>query len=77
VTGLASRLRLLVAGSEAAPSTYRLTRRAFLALLGVVYAIAFGSLWVQIHGLVGSRGIAPAAEFLGRARAALDGDAWW
>jgi hypothetical protein len=32
--------------------------------LGLVYLAAFGSLGVQLDGLVGSRGIAPAAEFL-------------
>ncbi|NJL29014.1 MAG: lipase maturation factor family protein [Thermoanaerobaculia bacterium] len=36
----------------------------FLRLLGVVYAIAFVSLWVQVQGLIGSRGILPIAPHL-------------
>src|SRR5262249_23706712 len=33
----------------------------FLRTLGVVYLIAFTSLWVQIDGLIGSQGILPIA----------------
>ncbi len=40
------------------------TRRAFLAGLGIVYAVAFVSLWVQIHGLIGVQGILPAQSLL-------------
>jgi hypothetical protein len=36
----------------------------FLRALGAIYLIAFLSLWVQITGLVGVHGIAPAQEFL-------------
>jgi hypothetical protein len=41
-----------------------LTRRLFLRLLGLVYLVAFASLALQIRGLVGQRGILPAAHFL-------------
>ena len=41
-----------------------LTRRLFLRLLGAVYFVAFASLAVQITGLVGERGVMPAAPFL-------------
>ena len=44
--------------------SYALTRSIFLRGLGVAYLAAFLSLWVQIDGLVGSRGILPAADFL-------------
>ncbi len=47
--------------------TYRLTRSVLLRGLGLVYASAFASLAVQLDGLIGSRGILPAAEFLDRA----------
>jgi lipase maturation factor 1 len=53
-------------GAKGRP-TYRLTRSALLRGLGVVYVSAFGSLAVQLDGLIGSRGILPAAEFLDRA----------
>jgi lipase maturation factor 1 len=53
-------------GAEGRP-TYRLIRSVLLRGLGVVYVSAFGSLAVQLDGLIGSRGILPAAEFLDRA----------
>ena len=37
--------------------------RLFLRLLAGVHLVAFVSLWVQIDGLVGSRGILPARDF--------------
>ena len=46
--------------------TYFLSRWLFLRLLGIVYLIAFLSLWVQIDGLVGSNGILPATEYFDR-----------
>ncbi len=58
------------------PETHRLTRRLFLVLLAAVYATAFASLWLQVEGLIGSRGIAPAAELLARAREQLGGGAF-
>jgi hypothetical protein len=48
-----------------------LTRWIFLRLLGVIYLIAFLSLWAQIEGLVGSNGILPAAEFLDSVQAQI------
>ncbi|MEO8392676.1 MAG: lipase maturation factor family protein [Chloroflexota bacterium] len=41
-----------------------LTRWLFLRALGLVYLCAFGSLAVQITGLIGSQGILPAGNFL-------------
>jgi hypothetical protein len=46
------------------PETWLFSRRLFLAALGLVYLVAFASLWVQIDGLIGSRGISPAASYL-------------
>ncbi|MBX6311354.1 MAG: lipase maturation factor family protein [Isosphaeraceae bacterium] len=43
------------------PGTYVLSTWLFLRALGVVYFVAFASLAVQVHGLVGSRGILPVA----------------
>ncbi len=54
-------------GRSAVGPAYRLTRSALLRGLGLVYALAFGSLAVQLDGLIGSRGILPAADFLDRA----------
>ena len=44
------------------------TRALFIRGMGVVYFIAFVSLWVQIDGLVGSRGIMPARMSLSATR---------
>ena len=41
-----------------------MARSIFLKSLGVIYLIAFVSLWTQIPGLVGSNGILPAKGFL-------------
>jgi predicted DCC family thiol-disulfide oxidoreductase YuxK len=53
-----------IVGTETRPITYRLTRGLFLRLLGLVYLIAFVSLWVQVDGLIGSKGILPVRIFL-------------
>ena len=60
-----------------APSTYVHARRLFLRALAAVFLVAFASLAVQIEGLVGSRGILPAADFLARARQGLGDAAYW
>ena len=44
--------------------THFLTRWVFLRLLGLVYLVAFVSLWTQVDGLIGSRGIVPAAHYM-------------
>jgi len=53
--------KVLWGGHVERPS-YVLMRRAFLSCLGVIYLIAFLSFWVQLSGLIGSQGIAPAAQ---------------
>src|ERR1700741_2565347 len=52
----------------AAKPTYSISRWVFLRGLALVFLIAFLSLWVQIDGLIGSRGILPVAEFIGNVR---------
>jgi hypothetical protein len=54
-----------------APSGYRFTRAALIRGLGLVYVSAFGSLAVQVDGLIGSQGILPAAEFFDQAGRSL------
>lgn len=49
----------------------------FLRALAVTFLIAFGSLWVQLDGLIGSRGILPAGSFLELIHRHLGGQAWW
>jgi hypothetical protein len=55
-----------LAGAVRQPQ-YRVTRSLFLRGLAVAYLAAFGSLAVQLDGLIGSQGILPAALFLERA----------
>ncbi len=52
-------------GTHTEKTTYTLTRWIFLRGLGCIYLIAFLSLWVQIHGLIGSNGILPVNDYLG------------
>ena len=50
--------------NDASRGEFALVRRVFLSCLGLVFAIAFATLYVQLAGLIGSRGILPAADFL-------------
>lgn len=58
-------------------TTYATARWIFLRGLGIVYLIAFVSLWVQIDGLLGSLGILPAHEFLTAVRERLGAASYW
>ena len=49
------------------PSPDFLTRWLFLRGLGVIYLIAFISLWVQVTGLIGNHGILPASDLMTQA----------
>lgn len=71
-------MRLLrwILGRDLPPAEYRLTRRVFLALFGLVHVAAFASLAVQVEGLLGPAGIRPATELLERAGEVLGPGAW-
>jgi predicted DCC family thiol-disulfide oxidoreductase YuxK len=55
-------------GTHTERTTFCFSRWLFLRGLGCIYLIAFLSLWVQIHGLVGSNGILPAEQYLAAVR---------
>jgi hypothetical protein len=55
-------------GRELKPPTYHVASALFSRLLGVIYLIAFVSLWTQIDGLVGDHGILPINNYLDRAQ---------
>jgi len=55
-------LTRLAWGRHLEPPTHNLVRWVFLRSLGLIYLIAFVSLWSQIIGLVGSNGIQPASS---------------
>jgi predicted DCC family thiol-disulfide oxidoreductase YuxK len=75
----------LLWGNDVSRPSYAFTRCIFLRGLGAIYLIAFISLWVQIDGLVGERGILPASHFFSavrhaygdRAILALPSLCWW
>jgi predicted DCC family thiol-disulfide oxidoreductase YuxK len=67
----ASVITRLLWGNDVRPPTYFAARRWFLRAVGLIFLIAFVSLWVQIDGLIGSNGITPVREFLPAARAQL------
>ena len=71
------KLDRVIVGTETRPASYVLTRALFLRLLGVVYLIAFLSLYVQMDGLFSSNGILPAAGFVDAATRVLHASRWW
>ncbi|MBY0562368.1 lipase maturation factor family protein [Hyphomicrobium sp.] len=75
--GLLSRLSYFLWGAHPEPERYELVSWLFLRLLGGIYVIAFASLAVQIQGLVGERGIRPAAEYLNAAHQGWGVSAYW
>ncbi len=74
---LGSIVTRLLWGKDVRPPTYFWARRWFLRMLGLVYLIAFVSLWVQVDGLVGSNGVSPVSRFLPAVRQQLGQDAYF
>ncbi|HET7451829.1 MAG TPA: lipase maturation factor family protein [Thermoanaerobaculia bacterium] len=63
-------------GRDPRPSTYAASRRLFVGILGAISLVAFVSLWVQVDGLIGARGITPAGDLLAAVRSELGGRAF-
>jgi predicted DCC family thiol-disulfide oxidoreductase YuxK len=74
--GAADAMTTAIWGRDPRPSTHLRSRRIFLGALGAISLGAFLSLWVQVDGLIGTRGIAPAAGLLSAARSQLGGRAY-
>lgn len=66
--GLFSFLTRLAWGNEVRPASCVLVRNLFLRGLGIVYLLAFLSLWSQVTGLIGSSGVLPAGVTMQFAR---------
>ena len=64
-------------GNDVTRPTYRTAQTWFLRVLGVVFLLAFGSLRLQIDGLIGARGILPFAPFLDAVRQQLGAAQGW
>jgi predicted DCC family thiol-disulfide oxidoreductase YuxK len=74
---LGSTVTRLLWGKDVRPPTYFWARRWFLRLLGLIFLIAFVSLWVQIDGLVGSNGVSPVSRFLPAVRQQFGSDTYF
>src|SRR5438093_4109729 len=75
--GFASAITRLLWGKDVRPPTYFWAHRWFLRALGLVYLIAFVSLWIQVDGLVGANGILPISDYLSLARSEIGFRAIW
>jgi hypothetical protein len=58
-------------------TTYELSRWLFLRGLGLIFLIAFLSLWVQVQGLIGPAGILPVGDFLDAVRQQAGIERYW
>ena len=65
---LASAGTRLLWGDDVRRPNYFAARRGFLKTLGLIYLLAFISVWTQVDGLMGSQGILPAGEMLSSIR---------
>ncbi len=74
---LGSAITRLLWGDDVRPPTYFCARKWFLRSLGVVYLIAFVSLWVQVDGLIGANGIVPINQILPAAHDQVGARAYW
>lgn len=72
----------LLWGADTRVPRYEISGYLFPRLMGLIFLCAFLSLWVQIDGLSGSRGILPVADSLESVRQHFAGtgapwQAWW
>ena len=63
-------------GRRIEPARFWATQWIFLRALAVIYAVAFGSMAVQISGLIGTRGILPLGEYMDVVSKALGPSRW-
>jgi predicted DCC family thiol-disulfide oxidoreductase YuxK len=75
--GAASAVTRLLWGRSVELPAFGISTALFLRLLGVVFFAAFVSLWTQIDGLVGSRGILPIADLLSMIPERLGAAKFW
>ena len=59
-------------GSHVERPEHFLTRWIFLRALGLIYLVAFISLWTQIVGLIGHNGILPEEQYMAAVRQTFD-----
>src|SRR6266536_3878497 len=71
------RITRLLWGSVAEKPTYFGASSIFVRLVGLCYLAAFLSLWMQVDGLIGPRGILPAEGYLDWIRAQTGPSRYW
>jgi predicted DCC family thiol-disulfide oxidoreductase YuxK len=59
-------------GNQVEPARYFIVRSLFIRSLALIYLIAFVSLWSQLGGLIGSRGILPSQDTMEAVRGQAD-----
>jgi len=64
-------------GRHVVPPGETLTSWIFVRALAVIFLAAFLSVWIQISGLAGTRGILPAGEYLGALYARYGSFSYW
>jgi len=74
---LADRVTRAIWGPHVVPPGERWTSWLFLRLLGLVFLIAFVSLWSQAMGLIGRDGILPASDLLSAIRSRYGPERMW
>jgi predicted DCC family thiol-disulfide oxidoreductase YuxK len=67
----------LLWGNEMRQPRFRIAGDLFLRALGLVFLIAFLSLWLQIDGLIGSEGILPITSTLDQASRHFGSSRFW
>ena len=67
----------LLWGRSVEKPTYFAASALFLRALGLCYLAAFVSLWVQVDGLIGARGILPVGQFLDWVRGQTGSERYW
>lgn len=71
-----SRVTLLLWGEDLEPPTYAGAARLLLAAVALCHLLAFVSLAPQVDGLLGARGVLPAARWMDAVRARYGGAAY-
>jgi predicted DCC family thiol-disulfide oxidoreductase YuxK len=75
--GFFSLLTRMLWGNDVRPPTYAMSGWVFLRVLGAIFLLAFLSFGAQVDGLVGAKGILPAADFFQDAGNAVGSGAFW
>jgi predicted DCC family thiol-disulfide oxidoreductase YuxK len=75
--GAAEKVTRLLWGDVPEKPTYLRVSALFVRILAVCYLAAFVSLWVQVDGLIGPRGMLPAERYLEWVRGQTGGERYW